>query len=69
MDYFSMGDNMSKDYHNICNNILHSNKNLYNDSSLLKEFSNIQNDMKKLSAKVDQIYKLLLNMNEDRDSY
>ena len=60
---------MSKDYHNICNNILQTNKNLYNDSSLLKEFSKIQSDMKKLSNKVDQIYKLLLNMNEDRDTY
>lgn len=64
-----MGDNMSKDYNNICNNILQSNKNLYAESSLLQEFRKIQNDMKKLSSKVDNIYKLLLNMNEDRDSY
>jgi hypothetical protein len=60
---------MSKDYNNICNNILQSNKNLYAESSLLQEFTKIQNDMKKLSCKVDNIYKLLLNMNEDRDSY
>lgn len=60
---------MSKDYNNICNKVLQSNKDLYTESSLLKEFSKVQNDMKKLSSKVDQIYKLLLIMRDERDNY
>lgn len=60
---------MSKDYNNICNNILQSNKNLNTESTLLKEVVKVQNDMKTLSSKIDQIYKLLLNINRDRDSY
>ena len=60
---------MSKHYNSICSNILHTNKNLYNESSLLQEFSKVQSDMKKLSSKIDQIYKLLQDMNDDRDHY
>lgn len=60
---------MSKDYNNICNKILQSNKDLYTESSLLKEFSKVQSDMRKLSSKVDQIYKLILILRDERDSY
>lgn len=60
---------MSKDYHDICNRVMQANQDMYSGPSvIMKEFESIKNDIKKLSLKIDQIHKLLQNI-DNRDNY
>lgn len=59
---------MSKDYHNICNKILQSNKDLYTGPDIIiKEFDCIKKDIKKLQDKIDLIHKLITQINNRED--
>jgi hypothetical protein len=60
---------MSKHINDITNKVLQSNQDLYNGPNILmKEFESIRTDIKKLSFKIDQIYRLIIKLN-NRDGY
>lgn len=61
MDYFSLGESMSKHINDITNKVLQSNQDLYSGPNIImKEFESIRLDIKKLSFKLDQVYRLLV---------
>jgi len=69
MDSFSLGELMSKYINDITNKILQSNQDLHNGPNvILKEFESIRTDIKKLSFKIDQIYRLIIKL-QNRDNY
>lgn len=60
---------MSKHINDITNKVLQSNQDLYTGPNvLMREFESIRQDMKKLSFKIDQVYRLLIKLN-NKDSY
>lgn len=60
---------MSKHINDITNKVLQSNQDLYSGPNIImKEFESIRQDMKKLSFKIDQVYRLLIKLN-NRDNY
>jgi DNA-binding transcriptional regulator GbsR (MarR family) len=58
---------MSKDYHNICKNILKSNEELHVKDSLQKSIDDVKRDLKNISHKIDRIYNLLVNFINNRE--
>lgn len=54
---------MSRDYHNICNRVLESNKELHgNPNTLLKEIESLKKDIKRISLTIEQIYRIVLEI-------
>lgn len=54
---------MSKNINDITNKVLQSNQDLYSGPNvIMKEFEGIRQDMKKLSFKIDQVYRLLVKL-------
>ena len=60
---------MSKHINDITNKVLQSNQDLHSGPNvILKEFDSIRTDLKKLSFKIDQVYRLLIKLH-NRDNY
>lgn len=54
---------MSRDYNNICNRVLESNKELHgNPNILLKEIESFKKDIKRMSLTIEQIYRIVLEI-------
>lgn len=60
---------MSRDFHNICNKVLQSNQELHSGPNvLIKELDSVRKEIKILSNKIDQIYKLIIDL-RNQDNY
>ena len=58
---------MSRDYNNICKNVLKSNDEMYIKDSLYKNMEDIRKELKVISNKIDRIYSLLVNFIDNKE--
>jgi hypothetical protein len=58
---------MSKNYHNICQNILQTNDDLNKKHSIQISIEELRSEMKIMSKKLDRIYNLLVNFINNKE--